>query len=186
MACTDDEYRELVVAARDAICDLLDESKHDAWTSIRAGYGDLCRYIENSEAVAGPDWDDMLRRLREINQRLGVGQTTTERDTPGGLWRAGLREWRALPPAAQEHHVLNAIGDERLSSDDIRLRVHKIKPGYCVSPAIVRRLLERGELARAKELRRPGGTAWLWVYYRPNMSAGAAALDAALNATKEA
>lgn len=56
-----DDFRELIADARDAVDRLLDQSRHDAWVNLRAGYGEMCRALES---------DDKARKLEELASDL--------------------------------------------------------------------------------------------------------------------
>jgi hypothetical protein len=150
-----DDFRELIADARDAVDRLLDQSRHDAWVNLRAGYGEMCRALAS---------DDKARKLEELASELA--ERRNERETLGAeerdrrdRWQERRDVWRLMPRARRESLLFTALGDERLTIREIALRMNaqlgyapedRVVPEYETRP-LVRRLFRNGHVEREPE-----------------------------------
>ena len=153
----DNEYRELIEEARDAVRKLLDESEHDSWGSLRVGYGQLRDALARDDKAREGD-DEKRERQAKIYARS-----------------EGERVWKATPAERRESLLLQVLGDEYLIIRELtsRLRTElgylQEADGATVYDSDVRRqaekMLHAGELDRLAE-RFGGGAKFRWRYFR--------------------
>lgn len=94
----------------------------------------------------------------------------------GGNWRVEQRAflerchaWEKVPTTEREHQILNALDDARLCAREIAekiaapqdwiMRAHHVK-------LTLANMVDRGDLQRVKQPRRPGSRQFRWLYYR--------------------
>jgi hypothetical protein len=99
----DDDYRELIENARDALCALLDESEHDSWPTLRDAYGVLRAALEKDDAKRGAE--------------------ARHRATLAALDRTAA-PWMDMPRAARESVVFNLLGDRGRSIGELTKRIN--------------------------------------------------------------
>jgi len=103
----DDDYRELLEKAEDAIQDLLEESRPDAYMSLRFGYREVCRELDRGARARG-DADtkaEWARARAEQQERQG--------------------RWRTLPKERREALVLQVLADDGLRLGDLTARINR-------------------------------------------------------------
>jgi hypothetical protein len=107
----DDEYRELIEDARDAIRKLLDESEHDAWMWLRNGYGDLRNQL---------DRDDRERAKSDSRYKVATSERlAAERDE----YRQRRAVWKGLGREQRERYLLDVLRDERRTIPELTNRL---------------------------------------------------------------
>ena len=84
----DEEYRELMIGARDAIEKLLDESAHDSWLGLRAGLREIHDAFAAEERMER--LEELSREFRERSEAIKRG-TATAADEREGSARGGAR-----------------------------------------------------------------------------------------------
>lgn len=169
-----DEYRELLIAAKQAIHDVLSESEPGTGMALHRAYSALKVQLEEND-----------REAREREQREA---RESERDRQNGereqLFRARLA-WTGLPMAERGHRVLNIIGDGRLIIRQVHEQlVCQMPEARIYQPdvrTVIRLLQERGELDRAAEPVRPGGASIRYRYFRRAADPKLAELERQLN-----
>lgn len=147
---SDDEYRQLLEDARDALGELLGAVEPHESMRLRLSYGDIC------SALALADEDN--ERQSEHDERQASLESAHD----------GHAAWLELPRQEKRHLLLNAIGDERLIIRELLDRIRSLNPDRIIYQSdvqrVVRDLFEHGELDRVRELR--AGKAWRWRYHR--------------------
>jgi hypothetical protein len=116
-----DEYLALIEESRDAIHALLDESAHDAWSSLREGYGEIRRMLELNETA------HKLAALKEDADQIAeqVRAARFPADGPFEIWRERRKQWRATPRDQRENLLLHVLGDERLTTGELAARMNR-------------------------------------------------------------
>jgi hypothetical protein len=127
----DDDYRDLIQQAHDAVRDLLDGSTHDSWLGLRVGYGQIRKEL-----------------LRD------------EKEREHAEWRECRNAWKRIPAERRESLVLQVLGAERLIIRELASRMNnemgwaESRPGNIhesdVRP-VVRRMLHADQLERVAE-----------------------------------
>jgi ribonuclease D len=138
----DDDYRELIEGARDALRELLDDSNHDSWLQVRIAYGEL------RTALARDDKEQERHERHERTQdRYAAEAEATD-------------AWRRTPAAARESLLLRVLGDERLILRQLTSRLNA-ELGYPTGKGcsvyennvrnLATRMLRAGQLEREAE-----------------------------------
>jgi hypothetical protein len=93
--------------------------------------------------------------------------------------------WEKIPTTEREHQILNALDDARLCAREIAEKI--AAPHDWIMHAgdvklTLGKMVERGDLQRVKQPRKPGSEQFRWLYYRQtgNLSPELAALERAL------
>jgi len=113
MAVFEDDYRELIETARDAVHDLLMESTPDSWLGLRRSYTSLRTKIE---------LDDAERAVAEARDKRG--EAKRRRDEDFGDQDERRDGWRRTPKERRESLLLHALGDDRLVMREITARMN--------------------------------------------------------------
>jgi hypothetical protein len=93
--------------------------------------------------------------------------------------------WQKLPAPEREHRILNALDDARLCAREIAERI--AAPHDWITRAsdvklTLGKMVDRGDLQRIRQPRKPGSKQFRWLYYREtgSLSPELAALERAL------
>jgi hypothetical protein len=158
-----DEYRELEKMACRALRDLLVVTEPGTGLVLHEAYA-------------------MLKKKVQAGEQTPTVEGGEGGDSNGETARWQL--WQQTPEAERGHWVLNALGDETLSTSQIAARIAADHDGRVhdrnIKPTLAR-MLDQGELTRTQKLRTPGGTAWLWSYRRAGVSPEVLELERALS-----
>ncbi len=93
----EDEYRELMVAARDALGDLLRSTQSGTGLLLHQAYAQIRDELDADAREQEP--------LREVQRREEAGRQAA---------LAVLDPWKRTPRAERQHRVLNALGERFL------------------------------------------------------------------------
>lgn len=169
-----DEYRELVIAAKQAIYDVLAESEPGTGMALHRAYSALKAQLEEYDREA---------REREAREAREAKRDRLDDEREQYL-RARLA-WTGLPMAERGHRVLNIIGDGRLVIRQVHEQLVSQMPDaqiyQCDVRTVIRLLHDRGELDRAAEPIRPGGASIRYRYFRRAVDPKLASLERQLN-----
>jgi hypothetical protein len=97
--------------------------------------------------------------------------------------------WERIPTTEREHRILNALDDQRLCAREIAENI-AAPHDWIMRASHVRltlgKMVDRGDLQRIKQPRKPGSKQFRWLYYRQtgHLSPELAALERALNTTE--
>jgi hypothetical protein len=97
--------------------------------------------------------------------------------------------WEKIPTTEREHQILNALDDARLCARQIADKIAASHDWIMRASHLKRtlvKMVERGDLQRVKQPRKPGSRQFRWLYYRqtPNLSPELVALERALHAAE--
>jgi hypothetical protein len=164
----DEEYFELIAAARDALRDLLDESEHDAWPRLRPAYGALREVLAARDKVTAAQAEvEEQKRRAEAHRENCLQKRANWRGTPGPL----RRQW-----------ILDAVGGGSPTLREIFERIGVAHPDCGVYHSyivpIVKDMVRLGDLERVPTGGR--GAQPKWRYKLPPVSPDVAALEQAL------
>jgi hypothetical protein len=124
MTAYDDDYRELIVQAQDAVCDLLRASTPDSWMDLRGGYREMRTALAADAALHALEETRQARhdarREREETEQERRVKWEREREE----WREWERVWRNMPRSRRESLVFDVLGDESLIIREIADRVN--------------------------------------------------------------
>lgn len=156
MSVWSDEYRATAEDTLDAMRALLDASHPDSWSSVRLGYGQLRRELDNEARER--------QEAQQARERAEQQQPAVDSD-PMAKWRACQRIahslWVDLPRDRRETLVLDLLGDhgmiirEMTEALDAKLRTPECEgcgvvfQGYVRS--VVMRMWREGQLDRTPE-----------------------------------
>ena len=159
------EYVELLTAARDALQDLLAETKPGTGMELHAAYVDIERAIG---MLTTPDvWAESVATSPDVLARLRAWFPHAEAEAEASR-RAERRQrdvderraWRQTPRAVRERVVLEALGDDRLSVGELCCRLRDTTTAQFTQEGlreILKRLVAAGELSFANEPPAGGG-----------------------------
>jgi hypothetical protein len=164
---TDDDYRDLIDAAHNALRDLLIATEpgtglklHEAMQELRA----MTALIEHSESS---DTSRMQLPRGNVDQ--------AQRDADNRQHHEKKEAWRWLPFYERERSLLEVIGDDCLSvaaiDDAFREAFTDVIVYQSGLSRMLRRMVDRGELDRVKAPSTAGGPP-CWTYFRRTDLAG--------------
>ena len=161
----DEEYAELVRDAKDALYALLRETEPGTGVALHHACGDLRRMLEEHELA-----------LAEVEKQAEQDAARAEREA----MRAAYEAWRDLSRQERQRHVIEVVGDRRLTGGEITARLQqKIGQTRRLFPSEVRPVLDRmvrdGELDRVMETSAKNTPRYR--YFRRPLSGEIAALD---------
>jgi hypothetical protein len=142
----------------------------------RDGYECMDRAVEAFDKICG-------------TERPALAMPQTDREN----WRVEqhaflerCHAWEKIPATEREHQILNALDDARLCAREIAERI-AAPHDWIMRASHVKltlgKMVDRGDLQRVKQPRKPGSKQFRWLYYRQtgNLSPELAALERALN-----
>lgn len=190
----DEDYRELIDNAQDAVRALLAGSSEDSWLELRAGLREIRQALLDYETR--DRLEEELRIAREQREEfkarreaLKQGETDHAHERQERCERK--REWRHMPMPCKESLIIEALGDDQLRPDDLVSRINELV-GWTANPCVphssvetlLRRLLASGQLDRVQV---PIGRREIWHYFRNrNLSGPIVALERAYHDEAEA
>jgi hypothetical protein len=119
-------------------------------------------------------WSALLLEMAHSLPRCGpcvARRGTVVRLGSGMSIHAQRATWRQLPRAGREHHILSALGEDRLTASEVGKRI-ELEPGYPGGfhgdemRTLLDQMVKGGELERTQEVRPPSGLSFRWRYAR--------------------
>jgi hypothetical protein len=164
-----DEYRDLLIAAKDALGELLRASEPGTGPTLHTAYADL---------------KDSITRREDLLNGRDKPETHDTRDQAEEWWKR-RQTWRRTPDHERRRIALDALGDERLSVREVQERInatHEVLISDSNVQMLFTRMLQAGEIdrevvdGRARQKR--------YRYFRKPMSGEIVALEKLLEQTE--
>ncbi len=160
----EDEFRERIQHAEDAILELLEMSTPESWIDLRGGLAEIKRNRALGDLARRHDDQKRKReeaaRAREEEKAAGDGWRKARDEDLAELHRREAH-WRASPIERREAILLEALGDEGRTRREIADKMNELVGGNVGIHPVLRpsslqtllpRMLDSGQLVREKEV----------------------------------